>query len=187
MQKIKPIIFGMLAAGAALVMELILSDLYFLFSDQKIETTYFDHITAFLFAVVLIEELAKYILIQKLYTDKNNAQKISAAILVGLGFAAVEFLFIYANQNLTDLYLGAFSVIALHLATAGTIGIAILAAKNSNGVAVLKTILTAFGLHIIYNLMVIYNLPYSLIYVYLGFIFLTLFILNQKIQSNSKK
>ncbi|MDO8240753.1 MAG: PrsW family glutamic-type intramembrane protease [Candidatus Moranbacteria bacterium] len=187
MQKIKPVIFGMLAAGAALVVELVLSDAYFIFSGREVETNYFDHITLFLFIVVLIEESAKYILIKKLYTEKNENHKISTAFLVGLGFATVEFFFVYANQNLTDLYSGAFGAIALHLATTGTIGIAILATKNSNSVAILKTVLTAFGLHIIYNLMVIYNLPYVLIYVYLALVFLTLFILNQKIQSNSKK
>lgn len=187
MQKIKPIIFGMLAAGAALVVELVLSDAYFIFSGREIETNYFDHITLFLFIVVLIEESAKYIFIQKLYSKKNAPRKISTALLVGLGFAAVEFLFIHANQNLSEQYLGALGAIALHLATTTTIGTLLLLTKNSNISVILKTIATAFGLHLFYNLLVIYSLPYALIYVYLGLIFLTLFILNQKIQASPKK
>ena len=184
MQKIKPIIFGMLAAGAALVIELVLSDTYFLFSGREIETNYFDHITLFLFVVVLIEEIAKYIFIQKLYfSQEKYDQKIGTAFLVGLGFAAVEFFFVYANQNLTALYLGALGAIILHLATTGIIGVSILRTKNLTSTT---TIMIAFGLHTIYNLLIIYNLPYALIYVYLALIFLILFTLNRNFTNNNK-
>lgn len=187
MQKIKPILFGMLAALSALIVELVLSDMYFIFSGKEIDLNYSEKITVFLFLVVLIEEFIKYIMILKLYDSQPaEKQRISTAILLGLGFAIVESSFLYLHQNFSHLYLGILSAVILHTVTAGVIGYLIISTKNINKVSAIKIIIIAFGLHTAYNLMVIYNCGYTLIYAYLATALLLLTILNQKFSHTYK-
>lgn len=182
MQKIKPFLFGILAALGALIAEFVLSDTYFIFSGKEIDLNYSEKITVFLFLVVLIEELAKYIMILKLYDGQSlEKQKVSTAIFLGLGFAIVESFFIYLHHNFSHLYLGIISAIILHIATAGVIGYLIILAKNSNTNSAMKIISIAFGLHTVYNLMVIYNCSYLLIYSCLTIILLFLVAFNRKL------
>lgn len=181
MQKIKPFLFGILAALGALIFEFILSDAYFIFSGKEIGLNYSEKITVFLFLIVLIEEFTKYIMILKLYDSQPvEKRRISTAILLGLGFAIVESSFLYLHQNFSHLYLGILSTIILHIATAGVIGYLIISTKNISKVSAIKIILIAFGLHTAYNLMVIYNCGYMVIYAYLAVVLLLLTILNQK-------
>lgn len=187
MQKIKPFLFGILAALGALIAEFILSDAYFIFSGKEIGSDYSEKITVFLFLIVLIEELTKYIMILKLYDSQPaEKQRISTAILLGLGFAIVESSFLYLHQNFSQLYLGIASTVILHIVTAGVIGHLIISTKNVNKIPVVKIVLIAFGLHIAYNLMVIYNCGYTIIYAYLAIIVALLIILNRKFNHTYK-
>jgi len=179
MQKIKSIIFGILAALGALVLEFVLSDAYFIFSGKEIEMSYSTQITFFLFLVVLIEEIAKYILISKLYVQqKPYEQKISTALLIGLGFALVESTFTYLHQDFSHLYLGITSSAFLHILTAGIIGYLII--SRNFQLSALKIVGTSSILHTTYNLTIIYNLGYFLTYSYLTIILLLFIFFAQK-------
>jgi hypothetical protein len=181
MQKIKPFIFGILAALSALIAEFVLSDAYFISSGKEIGLNYSEKVTVFLFLVILIEEIAKYIMLLKIYTEqKSEKKKIYSALLLGLGFAIAESSFLYAHQNFAHFYLGMVSAIILHITTAGVIGQLLISRKNTSKVSTIKIIITAFGLHAVYNLMVIYNCSYSLIYSYLAIILILLTLLTQK-------
>lgn len=172
----------MLAALGALIAEFVLSDAYFIFSGKELGLNYSEKITVFLFIIILIEEFAKYLMILKLYDEQpTEKQKISTAIFLGLGFAMIESFFIYLHQNFSHLYPGLISAVIVHIATTGVIGYLIISAKNSSKLSAIKIIAIAFGLHTVYNLMVIYNYSYLLIYFYLAIILLLLAIFNRKL------
>jgi hypothetical protein len=130
---------------------------------------YFDKLTIFLIIVVLIEEIFKYIVLAKLYSLKTEqAPTISMAIFAGLGFSLVEIFFL--NQTLLpDIAYFDFrslSALALHVLSFGIIG-TLLFRKD---ISALKIISFTFGLHLFYNLLVIYAINYLLIYAYLALI-----------------
>jgi len=185
MKSLKPFIFGILAAAGALIIELVISNLYFILSGKDVEINYFDKITFFLVIVVLIEESFKYVMLRKSYKEQDRKkQKISTAVIAGLGFASVELFFIYLSMffNQSSFYfdLGIIGALALHIATTGIIGYLIVSEKSAGTSLAIKTIGIAFCLHIIYNLAIIYNLNYLVIYSYLIALFLVLVLLSHK-------
>jgi len=173
MKFIQAFIFGILAALGALVVELVISNSYSILSGKNIELDYYSaHLTFFLIIVVLTEEIFKYLMISKLYSNPTDPQRtISTALLAGSGFAFVELLLLHFNIDLFYLDSKLIGVFLLHLATAGMIGYCMLFKKNSSP---LKILSLAFCLHIIYNLMVIFNLDYHMIFSYLVIILLPL-------------
>jgi len=183
MKNLKPFIFGILAASGALVFELIISDLYLIVSGQNITQNYFDILTPFLIFVVLIEEIFRFAMLSKLYEKENYG--FSASIYFGLGFAFIELFFNYLNAllNQSDYFfdLGIVGTIFLHIAITGVIGCLILITQKPIRYRVVGIISTASTLHIAYNLIIIYNLPYLLTWAYIGILFLALFLFGQKI------
>lgn len=174
MRFIKPFAFGIFAAAGALVVELIAADAYFILSGKEISPDYSDRLTFFLAAVVLAEEIFKYALITRAYRGKTaGSRTLSTAVFAGLGFAFFELFFLIQPSARAFPYSGIAlaGVFLLHILTSGTIGASILSAKN---IRPSLAIGTAFGLHLAYNLLVVYGWSYAIIYSYLAAIFLSL-------------
>jgi len=176
----KAFIFGLLAALGALIAELTISDLYFILLGKDLETNYFNQITLFLVAVVLIEEFFKYIMLIKLYaSQKNQTTNISIALLAGLGFACMELAFtglnFFFNPETVNFNWSVAGVFILHLATTGIIGSLIIFRKKTGLFSAAKIITVTACLHLAYNLMIIYSLNFWLVFLYLVIMFGTVF------------
>ena len=159
MHLIKSFVFGLLGALGALVLELIISNLYFIVSGQEINLAYFEKMTFFLFAVVLIEEIFKYLMLSKLNHQKPAG--FATILFFGLGFSIIEiFSALLSNslgQDMPYLFPFLVGIFLLHTATSGVIGNFIFSGKNTTPLSIAKIILIASGLHLAYNLAIIYN------------------------------
>lgn len=153
-------IFGILGASGALFVELVLSNLYFIFSGQEIGTSYFERLTPFLVLVVLIEESFKYLMLLKLH-ELHGRKGILTIILFGLGFASIEmglaFSSAAATQDLSYILFPIAGVLALHTATSAIIGYHIFSGEHQSLSSAAKIIFYASCLHFAYNLMIIYS------------------------------
>ncbi len=187
MNKLKPFLFGIIAASGALIFEMLVSNLYFILSGQDIEVNYFNRITLFLLVVVLLEESAKFIMLEKFYAGEIQ-KKISGALFAGLGFASVELFFAFSNAALNRTAYpdpGIIGALLLHIATALFIGISIIHGWNGSFARTATTISFAFIWHLSYNLMVIYEQPYVFTYAFLGITYLFLVFLGRRLKPNS--
>ena len=160
MPYIKNFIFGLLGASGALIAELVASNLYFIFSGQEISLVYFEKITFFLILVVVIEEVFKYVMLLK--SCSPHKQNFLATILsFGLGFSLIEIIIALLNapvtENISPFILSITGVFLLHLTTSGIIGSLIFSKKNTAPLSITMTLLAASGLHLLYNLLIIYN------------------------------
>lgn len=160
MYYIKAFIFGLLGALGALFLELVLSNLYFIFSNQEINLVYFEKITFFLILVILIEEVFKYLMLSKLYSPQK--QNFFATIFFfGLGFSLIEIFLALLNtpisEKMSQFILSMIGISLLHITTSGIIGSLIFSRKNIAFLPIVMIILAASGLHLIYNLMIIYG------------------------------
>mgnify|MGYP001051280946 CR=1 FL=1 len=160
MTYIKTFIFGLLGASGALLAELIVSNLYFIFSGQEISLFYFDKVTFFLILVVVIEEIFKYLMLLKSYSP-HKQNFLIAVLSFGLGFSLIEIILALLNtpttENMPSFILPITGVFLLHLTTSGIIGGLIFSKKNTTPLSITITLIAASGLHLLYNLLIIYN------------------------------
>lgn len=163
MKLTKFFIFGILAAAGAMASELILSSLCSILFNINIETNYFQEITFFLIAVILIEEFFKLILLQNLFSTsmENSRSKIFSALIFGSGFALFEItsklLSLPQQNSLSVFYFNLAGIFLIHTTTAGIIGF-FLAKKTalSRTAIIMQAIFFSSILHLAYNLLVIY-------------------------------
>lgn len=153
---IKPIFLGMIAAGGALVFELLITGFFpaYDFSTAAISL----NIIIFLAVAAAIEEFFKLLVVYKaLFLQKNNAREfLFSALLLGLGFSLAEVAIsnYFGLPGSLDLYLGILGIILVHTILAGLMGYLLL--KTSAKSAALMTILfTAVLLHFSYNFAII--------------------------------
>ncbi|PIR73369.1 MAG: hypothetical protein COU40_02830 [Candidatus Moranbacteria bacterium CG10_big_fil_rev_8_21_14_0_10_35_21] len=172
MNFIKKIILGFLAALMALLGEQIISTLYFLFFNQEISENYFEKITPFLFLVVLIEEMFRYLAVKKSSSYSKEIRKyFSPALAIGLGFFLAEIIFRFWDSNILSFFsLEILGIFFLHFIISFLMIIILTAKKNE----LWKFILPAFVIHFIYNSLIIYNLGGLAVFIYLILISLIL-------------
>lgn len=180
MRATKFFIFGFLAAAGALAVELLISNIYFIFSGQEIFFSYFEKITAFLVLVVIIEESFKYMMCMRLYRLDPKHSFIDM-IAAGAGFSSIEsylaLLNNAASQEMSRLLLSVGGTLLLHIAAFGLIIYQIFSKKRTAPLQGIMIILLASLVHFTYNMLVIYDFSHGAIYAYLAAIFILLFIL----------
>jgi hypothetical protein len=154
MSIIKPLFLGILAAFFALVVELSFS----LFSQKEIQAYIFTSISLFLVLSVLAEEVLKYSIILKSFSNlQKRSYVITSGLILGLGFSAVEislnlsghFKFNSANW----LYLA--GIIFVHLVTCGFSAYLISKKQNVYFITARALIINSI-IHLSYNLAIIY-------------------------------
>ena len=154
---IKPIFLGIIAAGGALVFEL-LSTSFFPAENFSISTLSVT-VVVFLIIAAAIEEFFKLLVIYKsLFLKKNNDREfLSSALLLGLGFALTEiavsnYFGLSGNPNL---YLGILGIILVHTVSAGLIGYLLLKIRAGIFTLLAVVLLAATLLHFAYNAAII--------------------------------
>jgi len=176
--------FGLLAAFGALVFELLILNIKSILSGIDITQDYFSHLTTFLFIVALTEEFFKYILLQKISIHPSNNNSIFLPVIFfGLGFSFIEmFSFFYSSDHQSSFYaLKIFASISLHILTSFILYTFILFKQKNN---LLSPILITVIFHFTFNTLIIYNLNYQLIYLYLGLLLVITILLKSKLSHN---
>lgn len=191
--------FGVIAALSALFLELLL--LSVMGSAQEMLYAFFTQVTPLLFAVVLLEEIFKFIFVYKSCSDlKSDHEETAdpdaivkknflASIYIGLGFSLVELLVVSLNLSLdrsfSQLVLPSLGIVVVHVVTSATMGYLLTISKSVNFVLIFKIFVVTISFHIFYNLLVIYSV--NPLYIYLYLLFLILFILVMFFKITPKK
>ncbi|MFA4818031.1 MAG: PrsW family glutamic-type intramembrane protease [Parcubacteria group bacterium] len=150
---IKPIFLGVIAAGGALVFELLFSS-FFPTYDFSAAALSFD-IIIFLIIAAAIEEFFKLLVIYKsFFLQKNNGREfLSSALLLGLGFALAEITisnYFGLSEN-PNLYFGILGIFLVHMLSAGLIGYLLIKIRARIFTALALVFLAATALHFTYN------------------------------------
>jgi hypothetical protein len=152
---------GIIAAFSALFIELAFLTIW----SSPEETTFylFNQLDKNILAAILIEEVIKFIFVRQA-TVKFSRKKstLIAALLIGLGFSAVEIFFNIRQENILDyyLYLNLAGILVLHTLTAGFIGYFIFRQSQASLPGLLSIITLASIIHFFYNFLIIYNLDF---------------------------
>jgi len=161
MRFIKPIFLGSIAAGGALVFELLAQSF---FPDANFSTAALSlNIILILIIAAVIEEFFKLLVIYKsLFLQKNNDREfLYSALLLGFGFALTEIVISnYSSlpQN-PNLYFGLLGIILVHTFLAGFIGYLLLKIRTGKIAVFTAILLAATALHFAYNFAVFSGLP----------------------------
>lgn len=146
MAKFEYFLIGAFAAIGALLLEIIIDTLGYQFG-------FLDWELSFLVAFALIEELAKFIVIQK-KIDFNISLKTTLAncFCIGLGFGLLELGILLLNEEV--FYTGntpaIIAVILVHIATTLLTGLTLTKLKN-NGYGAVLAVIPATLLHLAFN------------------------------------
>lgn len=180
MKQLTSFFLGILAALGALVTQVffLLSATFFIDNGNNPDFDIFSLLSAGTFssfgifpflilpAIVLTEELFKYLVIIKRIEPFHigNAVLINS-FLVGAGFAAVELFIIYGSLSgitFADFPFQKLAEIALvHIFTSGIIGFFVALKNPTQFSTAFKAILSAFLVHLIYNILVIFPNDFS--------------------------
>lgn len=150
---IKPIFLGMIAAGGALVFELLIQT-FFPSTDLSVAALSLN-VIIFLIITATVEEFFKLLVIYKsFYIQKNDAREfLFSALLLGFGFSLAEIAIsnYFGLPGSLNLYLGILGIILVHTLLAGLIGYLLLKIRTGIFTASAVIILTATLLHSAYN------------------------------------
>lgn len=159
--------WGILAAFGALVTEIIFS---IIFPSQSVKIT---SVSAIFVFSILAEEFFKLVFIGKSLEIQGRRTKavLFGSLGIGTGFSATEAVFIIASHNSVSLSLlsGVISVMIIHVITATVFGI-LFSLFEKTRIVSLFSLLSAFTIHFIYNLLVIRESSFFMIYAYLSLI-----------------
>lgn len=153
MKFVKPIFLGMIAAGGALVFELLLLGLFpaYDFSTGALSLV----IILFLMIAAFLEEFFKLLVIYKsFYPPKTGARDfLYSSLLLGFGFALTEIALsnYFSLLENSSLYLGILGIIFIHTLLAGLIGYFLLKARAITFLVLAAILFTASLLHFVYN------------------------------------
>jgi RsiW-degrading membrane proteinase PrsW (M82 family) len=157
---LKPFFFGIIAAGGALVLELLFSDF---FPEYNFSAGIFSLSTFFLLMLMAaIEEFFKLLIIYKsLYSPKNDTPRfLFSALFLGLGFSLTE-IFISNYDGISKnsgFYLGISGIIVIHTFLSGLIGWLLLKIKTINFSTMAVVLFVTTLLHFTYNIAVFLGL-----------------------------
>ena len=153
MHKLKAFFYGIIAAsGATVFQQLILITL-------NIETVSTTSLTPLLVFGALSEELFKFIVIYKIYSETESRKSfLLNSLLIGFGFSLIELIFKIWDKlpTVQVFYADYLGIIIIHIITAGVIGY-FLTLKNSKFLLSIIGITLAFLLHLAYNAFKIYR------------------------------
>lgn len=180
MKQLESFFLGILAALGALVTQVffLLSATIFINKGANsdidvfslLSTSTFSSFEIFPFlilpAVVLTEELFKYLVIVKRVEPFHVGKSVVLnSFLVGFGFAVIEILIIY--ESLGDIALANFplqklaEIALVHIFTSGVIGFFVALKNPASFSTFLKAVSSAFLIHLIYNVMAIFQNTFS--------------------------
>lgn len=157
MKFIKPIFLGVIAAGGALVFELLLQG--FFPAANFSASTLSLNIIFFLIIAAAIEEFFKLMVIYKSFylptrdADENNKGIIFSSLCLGLGFSLTEIALsnYFSISGSPGLYLGILGIIFIHTLSAGLIGYFLLKTKARTSPVLIVILFTATLIHFTYN------------------------------------
>jgi hypothetical protein len=156
MNFVKPIFLGMIAAGGALVFELLVSS-FFPSHDFSTADIFLNII--FLIILAAIEEFFKLLVIYKsFYSQKNNGRDfLQSSLLLGFGFSLAEIAIsgYFSDTKNLNLYLGIMGIIFIHTLSAGLIGWFLLKIKTRLVISLVAVFLIVTMLHFAYNTAII--------------------------------
>lgn len=154
---IKPIFLGLIAAGGALVFELLISG--FFPENNFSEAALSLNIIIFLIIAAAIEEFFKLLIIYKsFYFSKTSAQDfLYSSLLLGFGFALAEIAIsdYFSISGSPGLYSGILGIIFIHTVSAGLAGWFLLKIKKISFSSLALILFAAALLHFAYNAAVI--------------------------------
>jgi hypothetical protein len=158
MKQVESFFWGIIAALGALVVQFVLFSFYSMYTNPSGTFSFvrFFTIPAFIIAAACIEELFKYIVIVK-RIDMFSLEKsyVVNALLVGLGFLAVELSLITLNGNHLPEKQVVIELAIIHMGTAGLMGY-IVGTKNPKKISTFLTALVfAAAFHVSYNLLIL--------------------------------
>jgi hypothetical protein len=149
---IKPILLGIIAAGGALVFELLIQGF---FPNADLSAASYLDIILLLVIAAAIEEFFKLLIIYKsFFLQKiNNHEFLYSALLLGFGFALTEVTIsnYFSLPVNSELYLGLLGIILIHTLLAGLIGYLLLRIRTGTFSALAFILLTVTLLHFVYN------------------------------------
>lgn len=148
--KIQSLFWGILAAGAALFIELILASLFKIDILESIASSF----VIIIILSVFVEEIIKYIIIIKKIDDFSFGRSaIINSWIAGAGFASVEMFLIYQKILSDNIILNEsdfIKITLLHMLTFGIFGYRITIRKDN--ILDYRTFIFLFSLHLLYNL-----------------------------------
>ena len=154
---IQPIFLGAIAAGGALVFELLISSFFPAYDFSTAALSF--NIVIFLIIAAAIEEFFKLLVIYKgLFLQKSNAREfLSSALLLGFGFALAEIAIsnYFSLSGNPNLYFGILGIILVHMLSAGSIGWFLLKIRAGIFPVLAIALLAATAFHFAYNAAVI--------------------------------
>lgn len=157
---------GIIAASSALVLEIFFS---MLFGEEFVFKTAALEISRFLIISVLIEEIFKFLAVFKTISKKDSKWSIFLkSFLVGLGFSLLEIFlnFLKFGFDFKDkqFLVSLSGILIIHALTSGYMGYFVAALKKHPGpISSIIIIFTSF-IHLLYNVVIIQNVPVFFIY-----------------------
>jgi RsiW-degrading membrane proteinase PrsW (M82 family) len=148
----KSFILGVIAAFAALFLEIIVS---LAFPENIVQQQYFENFTLLLLLVVFIEEFFKAFLVLKSLLFVNKKKLITNSLILGLGFGLTELIFknIFQKDSSFLIFLPAFII---HLLTCFIAGFIFSQKNGFSKKWFFLVLLINILIHITYNLIIIY-------------------------------
>lgn len=156
MRQLESFFWGIIAALGALFAELVIYIVFSTFFPQVAQLSYdaLSSLPAFIIAFAFTEELFKYIIIAKrIDTYSFERTFVVNALMVGLGFAATEFMLLSSIGNMPENKI-LLELATIHIGTAGIMGY-LVAIKNPKRIRTfLQTAIIATTFHAGYNLLI---------------------------------
>jgi hypothetical protein len=177
--KIKLFFFGAIAAFGSLFFELAVSIFF-----PKETAFLFNQITFLLILFVIIEELIKFFVIWKATSSFQAARDFfGVACLIGFGFSLTEIILASLNSAAGQHanWLPLLGIFIVHTSTCVLLGYGIYLKKRSAIITPLLFLLTAFLLHLTYNILIIYVANIFIIISYLCLLFILFTVATKKL------
>jgi len=166
--KIKLFFFGIIAALGAMIVELVLKNI--LSSEISLANNFFTIITPSLVLFALVEEIFKFVVINKtVLLLKKPAEAFFRALLIGLGFSLTEIYLAFAGIffRQSNYLLAILGILIIHISTSLLFGYFSFKKSPLSKTTFAAILIFATLLHLLYNIFIIYNLSPTIILIYL--------------------
>ncbi len=177
MRQVESILWGIIAAAGALILEILISTLapILLGPGKELVADFASPLSFLLIISVLAEEISKYLVIAgRIEKFSYGRSLVVNSLLAGLGFSLVELALIYGKFSASfNSFFGLKEIsglVLIHILTAGIIGYFIALRGGGKSAVFIKTIVLVFIIHFSYNALIIWQSRFSdlLIFSFLG-------------------
>lgn len=182
MTHLKLFFFGIIAALGAMVIELVLKNI--LSTEVSLANNFFNIITPSLILFALVEEIFKFIVINKAVSLlKGPKNAFLGAFLIGLGFSLTEIYLAFSNNlfEQSNYLLAILGILIVHISTSLIFGYFSFKKSPLSKTIFAVIIISATLLHLLYNIFVIYNLSPTAISIYLFILLLLSFTVSYRL------